>query len=91
MAMSSRDQAIEAAQGCQKALEEAQRQLTLAVAALYPVGMNVRVRLSSAPNYGTTWGRVIGYGTGHFAGQVSLRLDTRTRPIRDFGWERLEL
>jgi hypothetical protein len=84
-------QAIEAARDCQKALEEAQMRLTFAVTALHPIGKNVRVRLSSLPNHGATWGRVIGHGTGRFAGQVSLRLDTRTRLRRDFGWERLEL
>lgn len=78
------------AQTCQKELEEAQQRLTLAVIALYPEGSNVKVRLSGAPNHGPTWGRVIGHGTGKFAGEVKLRLETRTRLVRDFGWERIE-
>jgi len=75
----------------QRELEAAQYRLTLAVMALFPEGTNVKVKLSSARNHGFTWGRVIGHGTGKWAGQVTLRLDTPTRMVRDFGWETIEL
>jgi hypothetical protein len=75
---------------CQELLDSAQRQLTLAVIDAYPMGGRVKVRLSSAPNHGSTWGRVVGHGAGKFAGEVRLRLETHTKLVREFPWERIE-
>ena len=82
-------QSIEAAQRCQKALEAAQEALVNEVVALFPVGARVSVKLTSIPNQGRTWGRVMSHGTGNSAGEVRVKLDTATNLVRDFWWERL--
>jgi hypothetical protein len=69
----------------QRDLDVTQSTLSQAVAAVYPVGRQVRVKIAASQKQ-PTWGAVIAHGTGRFSGQVSVRLDTPTKQVRDFHW-----
>jgi hypothetical protein len=67
-------------------LNVAQNTLTQAIAAAFPVGRRYFVRVSSSQKQGTL-ATVISHGTGRFAGEVRVQLDTPKKPVRDIPWE----
>lgn len=73
----------------QRDLDVAQNTLSQALAAVYPVGRQVRVKIAASQKQ-PTWGTVIGHGTGRFSGQVTLRLETPKKQVRDFHWRRID-
>jgi hypothetical protein len=73
----------------QKAVDEAQDELTAALKETFPCGHVYKVRLRHRQKYPTE-GTVIGHGSARWAGRVRLRLHTREQVVRDFPWPELE-